>query len=323
MTARRAFVTGAAGQDGRYLVERLLSDGFEVVGMCHSQEKADELAIDQPGVTAVAGDLADADGLSALIEAAEPTRIFNLAGNTSVARSWEYPAETADVLGVGPIRIFDTAWRISERTGTQVRVLQASSAEIFGNASEIPQNEMTPRRPVTPYGAAKGFAHEMAGVYRARGMHVSSAILYNHESPRRPEQFVARKIAVAVVAIALGKQETISLGNIDVHRDWGYAPDYVDAMIRIVENDEAGDFVVATGESHSVRDFVAEAFRAAGVSDWERRVVIDPAFYRPADPEQLVGDSSRLRAIGWQPTVAFADLVGIMVESEFERQGRP
>lgn len=317
----RSLVTGAAGQDGRYLVERLLADGDEVVGMCHSDAGAASLLEDFPTVDAVVGDLADAEGIKALIDEVAPQRIFNLAGNTSVARSWEYPAETADVLGVGPVRIFDAAWRLADRTGIDVRVLQASSAEIFGNASEVPQSESTPRRPVTPYGAAKGFAHEMAGVYRARGMHVSSAILYNHESPRRPEQFVARKIAMAVVSIALGTQEELALGNIDVHRDWGYAPDYVDAMIRITDNDEAGDFIVATGQSHSVREFVAEAFGAAGVSDWEKRVVIDPQFYRPADPEQLVGDSSKLRSIGWKPTVDFAELVRIMVDAEFERQG--
>ncbi|MGX5680770.1 GDP-mannose 4,6-dehydratase [Schumannella luteola] len=317
----RSLVTGAAGQDGRYLVERLLADGDEVVGMCHSAAGAASLLEDFPTVDAVVGDLADAEGITALIEEVAPQRIFNLAGNTSVARSWEYPAETADVLGVGPVRIFDAAWKLADRTGLDVRVLQASSAEIFGNATEVPQSETTPRRPVTPYGAAKGFAHEMAGVYRARGMHVSSAILYNHESPRRPEQFVARKIAMAVVSIALGTQEELALGNIDVHRDWGYAPDYVDAMIRIVDNDQPGDFIVATGMSHTVREFVAEAFAAAGVTDWERRVVIDPQFYRPADPEQLVGDSSRLRSIGWAPTVDFGELVRIMVDAEFERQG--
>jgi GDPmannose 4,6-dehydratase len=162
----------------------------------------------------------------------------------------------------------------------------------------------------------------MAGVYRARGMHVSTAILYNHESPRRPEAFVARKIAVAVARISLGLQETITLGNIDVHRDWGYAPDYVDAMIKIVANAEAGDFVVATGESHTVREFVAEAFSCAGVNEWESLVIIDPQLYRPADPEQLVGDPSRLRSIGWEPTVAFADLVRIMVEAELKRHAR-
>jgi GDPmannose 4,6-dehydratase len=153
-------------------------------------------------------------------------------------------------------------------------------------------------------------------VYRARGMYVSSAVLYNHESPRRPEAFVARKIAKAVARISLGQQETITLGNIDVHRDWGYAPDYVDAMIRIISQPESGDYIVATGVSHSVRDFLAEAFSAAGVTGWQDRVIIDPGLYRPADPQQLVGDPSKLRSIGWSPSVSFSELVGIMVGAE-------
>ncbi len=315
----RSLVTGANGQDGTYLVEQLIASGEEVVGMCHSADGAARLREHHPGVTAIVCDLADDRGIRAAVEEVAPTRIFNLAGNTSVARSWEHPAATADVLGIGPIRIFDAAWKLSERTGDPVRVLQASSAEIFGNATHVPQDEDTPRRPVTPYGAAKNFAHEMAAVYRARGMHVSSAILYNHESPSRPETFVARKITMAVCNIVRGRQDVLALGNIDVHRDWGYAPDYVEALVSILSHDTAGDFVVATGESHTVREFVAEAFACAGLIDWQDRVVIDPRFYRPADPEQLVGDATRLRSIGWKPTVSFPELVSIMVEAEFAR----
>lgn len=312
----RSLVTGANGQDGVYLVEKLLSTGDEVHGMCHSAEGARQLGENFPSVTAHVADIENATAIRHLIDETEPTRVFNLAGNTSVARSWEEPAETADVLGVGPIRLLEACWKLSQRLGRDVRMLQASSAEIFGDASEVPQNEQTPRRPVTPYGAAKGFAHEMAGVYRARGMFVCTAILYNHESPRRPENFVARKIAMAVANIAVGRQEYIVLGNIDVHRDWGYAPDYVDAMIRIISQPASNDYIVATGVSHTVRDFVAEAFTVAGISDWEHRVVIDPALYRPADPLQLVGDASRLRAIGWAPSLSFKDLVKVMVASE-------
>jgi GDPmannose 4,6-dehydratase len=286
--------------------------------MCHSIEGARVLIEHFPAVTAHVATLEDAQGIRDLIDETEPTRVFNLAGNTSVARSWEEPAETADVLGVGPIRLLEASWKLSQRLGREVRMLQASSAEIFGDASEVPQNENTPRRPVTPYGAAKDFAHEMAGVYRARGMFVSSAVLYNHESPRRPETFVARKIARAAARISLGLQDTITLGNIDVHRDWGYAPDYVEAMIRIVSQPQSGDFIVATGVSHSVREFVAEAFSVAGVSDWQDRVIIDQGLYRPADPQQLVGDPSKLRSIGWQPSVSFHELVAIMVAAEFD-----
>ncbi|KAA1380667.1 GDP-mannose 4,6-dehydratase [Aeromicrobium fastidiosum] len=315
----RALVTGANGQDGSYLVQQLLAAGDEVVGMCHSQEGAERLRSEHPGASAIACDLSDDLGIQRVVRDVAPSRIFNLAGNTSVARSWEHPADTADVLGIGPVRIFDAAWKLSQETGDPVRVLQASSAEIFGSATQVPQDELTLRRPVTPYGAAKNFAHEMAAVYRARGMHVSSAILYNHESPSRPETFVARKITMAVCDIVRGRQDVLALGNIDVQRDWGYAPDYVDAMVSILSHDVPGDFVVATGESHTVREFVAEAFACVGVDDWQDLVEIDPRFYRPADPEQLVGDSSRLRSIGWSPTVTFQELVKIMVEAELAR----
>lgn len=317
-----SLVTGANGQDGTYLVEKLVAAGDDVHGMCHSADGARRLEERFPSVTAHVANLENAVAIRSLIELTEPTRIFNLAGNTSVARSWDEPAETADVLGVGPIRLLDAGWKLSQRLGREVRMLQASSAEIFGDASEVPQTEHTPRRPVTPYGAAKDFAHEMAGVYRARGMFVSSAVLYNHESPRRPEAFVARKIAKAVARISVGRQETIVLGNIDVHRDWGYAPDYVDAMIRIVSQPESGDFVVATGVSHSVREFVAEAFSAVGIADWQNRVVIDPSLYRPADPKTLVGDPTKLRSIGWRPSVSFPELVQIMVSAELDELSR-
>ena len=312
----RSLITGANGQDGVYLVEKLLAAGHEVHGMCHSVDGARRLLEQFPSVTAHVADLQSAVQIRNLVDETEPTLVFNLAGNTSVARSWDEPAETADVLGVGPIRLLEASWKLSQRLGRDVRMLQASSAEIFGDTTEVPQTENTPWQPVTPYGAAKTFAHEMAGVYRARGMYVSSAVLYNHESPRRPEAFVARKIAKAVARISVGLQETITLGNIDVQRDWGYAPDYVDAMIRIVSQAESGDYIVATGVSHSVREFVAEAFGAVGISDWERRVIIDPQLYRPADPRHLVGDPSKLRQTGWEPSVSFPELVGIMVTSE-------
>ena len=314
----RSLITGANGQDGVYLIERLLGEGHDVHGMCHSADGARRLLEQFPSVTAHVADLENAMRIRDLIDEIEPTRVFNLAGNTSVARSWDEPAETADVLGVGPIRLLEASWKLSQRLGRDVRMLQASSAEIFGDATEVPQTENTPRRPVTPYGAAKEFAHEMAGVYRARGMYVSSAVLYNHESPRRPETFVARKIAKAVARISLGQQATITLGNIDVQRDWGYAPDYVDAMIRIMSQPASGDYIVATGVSHTVRDFLAEAFSAAGVTGWQDRVIIDPGLYRPADPQQLVGDPSKLRSIGWSPSVSFRELVGIMVGAELD-----
>lgn len=318
VTSERVLVTGANGQDGTYLLRRLVDEGHDVHGMCHSWSGADRLSADFPTVTPHVCDLSDAAGLVRTIDEIVPTHIYNLAGNTSVAHSWEYPAETADVLGVGPIRILDAAWKLGQRSGIGVRFVQASSAEIFGDASTVPQNESTPRKPVTPYGAAKSFAHEMAGVYRQRGMFASTAILYNHESPRRPQSFVARKISHEVARISLGLSDRLSLGNIDVHRDWGFAPDYVDAMVRIARAPSADDYIVATGRSHSVRDFVDAAFRHVGIDDWERFVFIDPAFYRPADPKELVGDPARLRALGWKPSVDFAQLVSLMVEYDLE-----
>ncbi|KQQ95835.1 GDP-mannose 4,6 dehydratase [Leifsonia sp. Leaf325] len=314
----RVLVTGANGQDGTYLVRTLLADGHAVHGMCHSEAGAARLVADFPEATAHVCDLGDTAGITRMIDEISPTHVYNLAGNTSVARSWEFPAETADVLGTGPIRLLEAAWKLGERTGETVRFVQASSAEIFGDASVVPQDESTPRVPVTPYGVAKTLAHEMAGVYRERGMFASTAILYNHESPLRPPSFVARKISREVARIATGQSEQLTLGNIDVRRDWGYAPDYVDAMLHIGRAAQPGDFVVATGQAHSVRDFVDAAFRHVGIDDWDRYVSIDPAFYRPADPQELVGDSSRLRGLGWNPSVDFGQLVTLMVDHDLE-----
>ena len=314
-----ALVTGANGQDGTYLVERLLAAGHKVHGLVHSPEGAARLVEHFPQAQAHVGDLADADGLRVIVDTVEPTHLFNLAGNTSVARSWEFPADAADVLGVGAVRLLDAAWRLQERTGIPVRFLQASSAELFGNTVEAVQSEATLVAPVTPYGAAKAFAHQMVGVYRARGMLASAAILYNHESPRRPGTFVARKISMEVARISLGLSDKIVLGNIDVYRDWGYAPDYVDAMIRIIDAPTPNDYVVATGKAHSVREFVQRAFARVGIDDWEPYVTIDPSLYRPADPKQLVGDPTRLRSLGWQPTLDFEQLVHIMVDADLRR----
>lgn len=314
----RVLVTGANGQDGSYLVRRLVGEGHDVHGVCHSWDGARRLARDLTGVTTHVCDLGDAAGIADLVDSVDPTHIVNLAGNTSVARSWESPVETADVLAVGPVRLLEAAWKLGGRTGRPVRFVQASSAEIFGDAVDVPQSESTPLTPVTPYGAAKSFAHEMVGVYRKRGMFASSAILYNHESPRRPDTFVSRKISLGVARISLGRSERLVLGNIDVHRDWGYAPDYVDALLRIARANTASDFIVATGVSHTVRDFVETAFLHVGIQDWSRHVTLDPGLYRPADPKQLVGNSARLRKLGWAPSVDFTQLVHLLVDADLE-----
>jgi GDPmannose 4,6-dehydratase len=314
-------VTGANGQDAGYLIERLLAVGDDVHGSCLTAEGAARLVATYPGVVAHIADLTDSGAVRGLIETVEPTRVFNLAGISSVAQSWRAPVESSDVIGLGAVRIMQSLWEFSERTGAPVRLLQASSAEVFGSAREAPQSERTPRKPVSPYGAAKNFADQMAEVFRARGMFVGVAILFNHESPRRRDSFVSSKIAASVARIRNGTATTFTLGDVDVERDWGYAPDFVDAMIRIVEHDRGEDFVVATGESHSVREFVTAAFAAIGITDWSRYVVIDPGLFRPADPARLVGDAGRLRAIGWKPTLGFADLARLMVEAEIARIG--
>jgi GDPmannose 4,6-dehydratase len=311
---RRAFITGASGQDGSYLAEQLVADGLEVHALTLTGERADHLP---DGVTLHRGDLTDLSSTRALLLDLAPDEIYNLAAISSVALAWERPDLCAEVNGMAAVGLMESAWLLADSTGQDVSFVQCSSAEIFGEPAESPQSEATPLRPVNPYGAAKAYAHLMAGVYRSRGLHTSSVILYNHESPRRPKQFVTRKITSTVAAIAQGRASELVLGNQDARRDFGWAPDYVDAMVRAARHDEGGDYVIATGTSHSVRDFVAAAFAHAGVSDWEPLVRTDPAFLRPTDPTDLRGDASRARVVlDWKPTVPFAEIVGRMVDAD-------
>ncbi len=314
MSRTRALVTGATGQDGSYLVEQLLGEGAEVHALVR---EGDAPATLPDGVIAHLGDLTRGDRLEQLVAEVEPDEVFNLGGISSVALSWAEPALTAQVTGVAVGHLLKGAFDLQERSGRPVRFVQASSAEVFGWAEQLPQDEDTPIRPVTPYGAAKAFAHHLVGVYRRRGLHASSCILYNHESPRRPEAFVTRKITAGVARIVAGQQDVLSMGNLDARRDWGWAPDYVDAMVRAVRHGTAGDFVVATGRAHSVRDFVDAAFRAAGIPDWTQLVTLDPRFARPSDAPEQVGDPTRARdVLGWTPTVGFEDVVARMVEHD-------
>ncbi|GAA4740348.1 GDP-mannose 4,6-dehydratase [Nocardioides endophyticus] len=315
MTQRggRAFITGISGQDGSYLAERLNSDGVEV----HALANVHEPLPDAPGVELHSGDLTDIDAVRRLVLDLAPDEIYNLAALSSVAQSWEQPDLTARLNGVAAAALMESAWRSQQRSGRSVRFVQASSAEIFGEPDRSPQDETTTVRPINPYGAAKAFAHLSAHVYRQRGLHAVGVILYNHESPRRQRHFVTRKITAAVAEIARGRAERFTLGNLDARRDWGWAPDYVDAMVRAARADDATDFVVATGISHSVRDFVAAACSHAGVSDWEDRIEVDAALVRPADATELVGDASRARRLlGWEPTTPFSEIVGRMVEAD-------
>jgi GDPmannose 4,6-dehydratase len=306
-------VTGVTGQDGSYLAERLVAEGHDVHGLVHHSDTAKVTA----GVTVQSGDITEHDELRRLVVDVGPDLVFNLAGISSVATSWEHPLLTAQTTGVAAEALMEASWAAQERSGREVRFLQASSAEIFGQAESSPQDETTPIRPVNPYGAAKAFAHHCAHVYRQRGLFASSVILFNHESPRRPPGFVTRKITSGAAAIARGEADTLALGNLDARRDWGWAPDYVDAMLRAVRHDKADDYVVATGVAHSVRDFVDAAFRRAGVPDWEGLVVQDERFFRPAEATVLCGDAGRARRVlGWEPTTTFDELVGRMVDAD-------
>lgn len=311
---RRAFITGASGQDGSYLAEHLLADGLEVHALTLAGERAEHLP---DGVVLHHGDLTHLAATRALLHDLAPHEIYNLAAISSVALAWKQPDLCAEVNGLAAVALMESAWLTAEATGRDIRFVQCSSAEIFGEPSESPQSEETPLRPVNPYGAAKAYAHLMAGVYRSRGLHTSSVVLYNHESPRRPTQFVTRKITSTVAAIAQGRATELVLGNQEARRDFGWAPDYVDAMVRAARHDEGGEYVIATGEGHSVREFVEAAFAHAGVSDWERLVRTDPALLRPTDPTDLRGDASRARVVlGWKPTVPFTEIVGRMVDTD-------
>ena len=313
-----AFITGIGGQDGGYLAEALLADGHQVHGLLREQDRpSGPDAADLSGAHLHVGDLTDQRGLAELLARVEPDEIYNLGGISSVAQSWAQPLATGEVSGLAVAGLLQSALELSERLGRRIAVVQAASAEIFGNPAISPQDEDTPLRPLNPYGAAKAYAHHLVGVYRGRGLAASSVILYNHESPRRPVAFVTRKITRAAAEIARGAADELALGNLDARRDWGWAPDYADAMIRAARAEQPGDYVIATGEAHSVAEFVAAAFAAAGVADWLRHVRVDPAFVRPVDAVELVGNPARARAeLGWSPTVRFDEVVARMVRAD-------
>ena len=304
-------VTGVTGQDGGYLAERLVHEGCDVHGLVHVGDPHVGSLVDRlPEVQLHEGDLTDTDSLERVVQLVAPDEVYNLAGVSSVARSWTEPVLTADVTALGVARLLE----VVARSDRDVRFVQASSAEVFGNATVAPQDERTPLAPTSPYGVAKAFAHQLVGLYRGQGMHAVSLILYNHESPRRPLSFVTRKITHTVARIAQGLEDVLVLGNLEARRDWGWAPDYVDAMVRAARHEKADDYVVATGEAHSVEEFALAAFARAGI---EPRIVVDPSLARPGDPALLVGDASRAREVlGWAPTVAFAELVGRMVDAD-------
>ncbi len=314
---RSALITGVTGQDGWYLSRMLMDEGVAVTGLLLPKEAelglGDKLAA--LGVRMVVGDLADGDSLRRAVAESQPDEVYNLAAQSSVAVSFSDPAGTMNITGTGVIRLLE-AVRLE---APSAHVFQAASAEIFGQAEQCPQTEDTPIRPVSPYGVAKAAALWAVRVWReAYGMHANCGILYNHESPFRAPGFVTRKITMGAARIAEGLQRRLALGNLDARRDWGSARDYVRAMAMMLRHDAPGDYIVATGTTHTVRDFCDAAFRAAGL-DWQDHVDIDPKFFRPADPMVLTGDASRAKEVlGWQPGVPFDEMVREMVEHDLD-----
>jgi len=318
---KRALVTGITGQDGSYLAECLLEQGYEVHGLkrrssSFNTERVDHIYEDfheaGPRFLLHFADLADSGSLTSLLYAIRPDEVYNLGAQSHVKVSFDVPGYTADVVGLGTLRILEAI----HRAGLNCRFYQASSSEMFGSTPP-PQSETTVFHPRSPYGCAKVFAHNITVNYReSYDLHASCGILFNHESPRRGETFVTRKITRAVARIHAGLQDKLYLGNLDARRDWGYAPDYVRAMWLMLQQDRPGDYVIGTGESHSVRDFCNLAFAAAGL-DWRKFVEVDPRYFRPAEVDFLLADPSRARAVlGWEPSVTFSDLVRIMVDAE-------
>jgi len=318
---KTALVTGITGQDGSYLAEFLLGKGYRVAGTFRrtSGDSLERIRHLLDRIELHEADLLDGGSLSRALDAVRPDEVYNLAAQSFVAASFRQPVLTGEVTGLGVARLLE-AIRIS---GLPVRFYQASSSEMFGCAREVPQRETTPFHPRSPYAVAKAYGHALTVNYReAYGLHASCGILFNHESPRRGLEFVTRRISDGVAAIALGQAKDLRLGNLEPRRDWGFAGDYVEAMWLMLQQDRPDDYVVATGESRSVREFAVEAFRHAGL-DPSRFLVFDPSLVRPAEVDALVGDASKARsALGWEPKIRFSELVRQMVDADLARRGR-
>ncbi|MDE1170389.1 MAG: GDP-mannose 4,6-dehydratase [Verrucomicrobium sp.] len=322
---KKAFITGITGQDGSYLAELLLQKGYEVHGLIRrastfNTARLDDIYRDPHDAKARLflhyGDLAEASSLSRLLQKIAPDEVYNLAAQSHVRVSFDSPEYTGDITGTGTVRLLE-ALRELDRPP---RFYQASSSEMYGLVQEVPQKESTPFYPRSPYGCAKVFSYWLTVNYReSYGLHASNGILFNHESPRRGETFVTRKITRAVAAIKLGLQEKLFLGNLDAKRDWGYAKEYVEAMWLMLQQEKPDDYVIATGETHSVREFLEVAFQHAEL-DWKKHVEIDPRYYRPAEVELLIGDASKAkRQLGWEPKVKFEELTRLMVDADLEK----
>jgi GDPmannose 4,6-dehydratase len=315
---KRALITGITGQDGSYLAELLLSKGYEVHGMVRrsSEEKFERIAHLKGKILLHQGDLLDQFSLARLFSDLKPNEIYNLAAQSFVPTSWNQPVLTGEFTALGVTKMLE-AMRYA---APSARFYQASSSEMFGKVREVPQNEGTPFYPRSPYGVAKAYGHFITVNYReSYDLFAVSGILFNHESPRRGLEFVTRKISDGVARIKLGLQTRLPVGNLDARRDWGYAPDYVEAMWRMLQDEQADDYVIATHETHTVREFCEVAFARAGL-DWKEHVFVDPAFVRPAEVDVLIGDAAKAkRKLGWEPKVRFKQLVELMVDADLER----
>jgi GDPmannose 4,6-dehydratase len=315
---RKAFITGITGQDGSYLAEILLEKGYEVFGMVRRSSSFNTARIDHifGDIELVFGDLSDGSVLNQLMRTIRPDEVYNLGAQSHVRVSFDIPEYTADTDAMGTLRLLDAI----REEGVQARFYQASSSEMFGKAREIPQTEETPFHPRSPYGVSKVFSYWITRNYReAYGMFAVNGILFNHESPRRGPTFVTRKITRAVGAILRGEQSELRLGNLEAKRDWGYAKEYMEGAWLMLQADEPDDFVLATGETHSVAEFLEEAFGYAGL-DWRDYVQIDERYYRPAEVDVLIGDYSKAKEkLGWEPKVRFKELVQMMVDADRER----
>jgi len=322
---KKAFITGVTGQDGSYLAELLLSKGYEVHGLVRRScsyiigAHAGALYNEEPCTENFHlhyGDLSDFSSISNILSKIHPDEVYNLAAMSDVGVSFEIPEYTGDVSGIGALRVFE-AVRQTGRLDT--RIYQASTSELYGKVLETPQNEKTPFNPQSPYAISKQYAHWMGKNYRdSYGMFIANGILFNHESPRRGANFVTKKISRGVAEIVKGTRKKIYLGNIDSKRDWGYAPEYVEAMWRMLQHDTPDDFVLATGETHSIREFLEEAFSLVGLQ-WEDHVEIKKELFRPSEVDLLVGDASKAKnELGWEPKIRFKDLVKILVEADLK-----
>lgn len=318
---KKALITGITGQDGSYLAELLLSKGYTVYGMIRrlSVPNLENIKHIMDKIELLSGDLLDQGSLIDVVRESDPDEIYNLAAQSFVKASWGQPVLTGEFTGLSVTRMLE-AVRIIKPTA---KFYQASSSEMFGKVTETPQKETTRFYPRSPYGVAKVYGHYITVNYReSYNMFACSGILFNHESPRRGEEFVTRKISKAVARIALGKQDKLELGNLDAKRDWGYAKDYVEAMWLMLQQEKADDYVVATGETHSIQEYLEEAFTVAGISDWQKYVSANhPKHVRPAEVDELIGDASKAKnTLGWTPRTSFKALVEIMIKADLERE---